>query len=142
MRRGRLLSRRTGLVEDPKNARVRCNKMIPGWEQSACDLNGNILYRLVRVIAKRPLRAFWERFPDAEGPLLAWFREVEKEHWGSPADVKRKYRHASIVGDRVVFNIKGNNYRLVVRINYELEVVYVRFVGTHEQYDEIDVREV
>ena len=72
----------------------------------------------------------------------AWFREGEKEHWGSPADVKRKYRHASIVGDRVVFNIKGDNYRLVIRINYELEVVYVRFVGTHEEYDEIDVREV
>ena len=96
----------------------------------------------VRVIAKSALRAFWKRFPDAEGPLLAWFREVEKEHWGSPADVKRKYRHASIVGDRVVFNIKGNNYRLVVRINYEFEVVYVRFVGTHAEYDEIDVKEV
>jgi len=101
-----------------------------------------MLHRHVRVIAKSTLRAFWERFPDAEGPLLAWFREVEKEHWGSPADVKRKYRHASIVGDRVVFNIKGNNYRLVIRINYEFEVAYVRFVGTHEEYDEIDVREV
>ena len=62
-----------------------------------------MLHRHVRVIAKSALRAFWERFPDAEGPLLAWFREVEKEHWQSPADVKRKYRHASIVGDRVVF---------------------------------------
>ncbi len=101
-----------------------------------------MLDRHVRVIAKSTLRAFWERFPDAEGPLLAWFREVEKEHWGSPADIKRKYRNASIVGDRVVFNIKGNNYRLVVRINYEFEVVYVRFVGTHEEYDEIDVKEV
>jgi mRNA interferase HigB len=96
----------------------------------------------VRVIAKSALRAFWQRFADAEGPLLAWFREVEKEHWRSPADVKQKYRHASIVGDRVVFNIKGNRYRLVVRINYALEVVFVRFVGTHEEYDRIDVREV
>ena len=96
----------------------------------------------VRVIAKSTLRAFWKRFPDAEGPLLAWFREVQKEHWSTPADVKRKYRHASFVGDRVVFNIKGNHYPLVVWINYEFEVVYVRFVGTHEEYDEIDVREV
>lgn len=96
----------------------------------------------VRVIAKSTLRAFWKRFPDAEGPLLAWFREVQKEHWGSPADVKRKYGRASIVGDRVVFNVKGNSYRLVVRINYEFEVVYVRFVGTHEEYDGIDVKEV
>ena len=96
----------------------------------------------VRVIAKSRLRVFWERFPDAEGALLAWFREVEKERWGSPADVKQKYRNASIVGDRVVFNIKGNRYRLVVRVNYEFEVAYVRFVGTHEEYDEIDVKEV
>lgn len=96
----------------------------------------------MRVIAKSTLRVFWARFPDAEGSLLAWFREMEKEHWGSPADVKRKYCNASIVGDRVVFNIRGNRYRLVVRVNYEFEVIYVRFVGTHEEYDEIDVREV
>src|SRR2546425_11801616 len=115
--------------------------MFPEREHSTCERNGNMLDRHVRVIAKRPLRAFWERFPDAEGPLLAWFREVEKEHWGSPADVKRKYRHASIVGDRVVFNIKGNNYRLVVRINYELEVVFVRFVGPHEEYDEMHLKD-
>jgi mRNA interferase HigB len=96
----------------------------------------------MRVIAKSTLRKFWERFPDAEGPLLAWFREVEKEEWQSPADVKRKYRNSSIVGERVVFNIKGNTYRLVVWINYPFNVVYVRFVGTHKEYDAIDVKEV
>jgi mRNA interferase HigB len=96
----------------------------------------------MRVIAKSTLRTFWERFPDAEGPLLAWFREVEKEDWVSPADVKRKYRSASIVGERVVFNIKGNTYRLVAWINYPFKVVYVRFVGTHKEYDAIDVKEV
>jgi mRNA interferase HigB len=96
----------------------------------------------MRIIAKRTLREFWELYPDAEDPLLAWYREVEKEDWTKPSQVKEKYRSASFVGDRVVFNIKGNDYRLVVRINYPYRVVYVRFVGTHEEYDEIDVQEV
>jgi mRNA interferase HigB len=96
----------------------------------------------MRVIAKSTLRRFWERFPDAEAPLLAWFREVQQEDWNSPADVKEKYRSASIVGERVVFNIKGNTYRLVVWINYPFKIVYVRFVGTHKEYDAIDVREI
>ena len=96
----------------------------------------------MRIIAKRTLREFWERYPDAEEPLLAWYREVEKEDWTKPSQVKDKFRSASFVGDRVVFNIKGNDYRLVVKINYPYRVVYVRFVGTHEEYDEIDVKEV
>ncbi len=97
----------------------------------------------MRIIAKRTLREFWERCPDAEDPLLAWYREVEKEDWSNPSQVKDKYRNASFVGDRrVVFNIKGNDYRLVVRINYPYRVVYVRFVGTHREYNEIDVEEV
>jgi mRNA interferase HigB len=96
----------------------------------------------MRVIAKRTLRQFWELYSDAEDPLLAWFREVEKEDWSNPAQVKEKYRSASFVGGRVVFNIKGNDYRLVVRINYPRRIVYVRFVGTHKEYDEIDVKEV
>lgn len=97
----------------------------------------------MRVIAKSTLQAFWRGHPDAEGPLLAWFREVEKEDWDSPAKVKAKYRSASIVGgNRVVFNIKGNDYRMVVKINYPYRVIYVRFVGTHAEYDKIDVEEV
>ena len=97
----------------------------------------------MRIIAKRALREFWERYPDAREPLLAWYREVEREDWDTPAKVKLKYRNASIVGgNRVVFNIKGNDYRLVVRINYAYRVVYVRFVGTHAEYDAIDVEEV
>jgi mRNA interferase HigB len=96
----------------------------------------------MRIVAKRTLREFWERYPDAEDPLLAWYREVEKEDWTKSSDVKDKFRSASFVGDRVVFNIKGNDYRLVVKINYPYRVVYVRFVGTHEEYDEIDVKEV
>jgi mRNA interferase HigB len=97
----------------------------------------------MRIVAKRALREFWKRYPDAEEPLLAWYREVEAEDWDTPAKVKAKYRNASVVGDnRVVFNIKGNNYRLVVKINYRYRVVYVRFVGTHPEYDAVDVEEV
>jgi mRNA interferase HigB len=97
----------------------------------------------MRIIAKRTLREFWKRHPDTEEPLLAWYREVEREDWDAPAKVKAKYRGASIVGDnRVVFNIKGNDHRLVVKINYPYRVVYIRFVGTHAAYDAIDVEEV
>jgi mRNA interferase HigB len=97
----------------------------------------------MRIIAKKTLREFWERHRNAEEPLLAWYREALKEDWDTPARVKAKYRNASIVGDnRVVFNIKGNHYRLVVKINYPARIVYVRFVGTHVEYDAIDVEEV
>jgi len=104
------------------------------WEQLIFEMS---------VIAKKRLREFWERHDEAKDPLLAWYREVEREDWDTPAKVKTKYRSASIVGDnRVVFNIKGNDYRLVVKINYPYRVVYVRFVGTHTEYDAIDVEEV
>ncbi len=97
----------------------------------------------MRIIAKRALREFWERHPDAEEPLLAWYREVEQADWDTPGMLKKKYGSASIVGDnRVIFNIKGNAYRLVVKINYRYRVVYVRFVGTHAEYDAVDVEEV
>jgi mRNA interferase HigB len=97
----------------------------------------------MRIISKRTLRAFWIRYPDAEQPLLAWYREVEKEDWEKPAQVKEKYRNASFLKDnRVVFNIKGNDYRLIVKINYPYRMVYVRFVGTHAEYDKIDAKEV
>ena len=97
----------------------------------------------MRIIAKKTLREFWERHPAAKGPLLAWYREVEREDWAKPTDVKAKYGTASIVGsERVVFNLKGNDYRLVVRINYAYRIVYVRFVGTHADYDTVDVEEV
>lgn len=97
----------------------------------------------MRIISKKPLREFWKRHPTAEAALRAWFREVEHADWDMPARVKERYRGASIVGsNRVVFNIKGNDYRLVVQINYPYRTVYVRFVGTHAEYDAIDVKEV
>lgn len=97
----------------------------------------------MRIIAKKVLREFYERYEDAKESLLSWYREVEKEDWDTPAKVKEKYRNASILADnRVIFNIKGNKYRLVVKIKYEYRMVYVRFVGTHAEYDVIDAEEV
>ena len=100
----------------------------------------------MRVIAKRTLRQFWESDPrhlDARQPLQAWFREVSRAEWGNPADIKAQYRSASVLPrDRVVFNIGGNKYRLVVWIRYVSHTVYVRFVGTHAQYDTIDARTI
>lgn len=94
----------------------------------------------MRVIAKRTLREFWERYPDAEQPLTAWHFEAENADWQKPSDIKALYSHASILKDsRVVFNIHGNTYRLVVKINYDYKIVYIRFVGTHKEYDKIDV---
>ena len=97
----------------------------------------------MRVIAKKALREFWLRHPDTEDPLLAWYREVKQADWQTPAQLKARYPSASIVGDnRAIFNIKGNRYRLVVKINYQYRMVYIRFVGTHAEYDVIDVEEV
>ena len=100
----------------------------------------------MRVIALSTLRAFWETnpaFADAREPVLAWYRHVVEADWVAPADVKANFRSASILKDgRVVFNIAGNKYRLVVWINYGYRVVYVRFIGTHAQYDRIDAQTV
>ena len=97
----------------------------------------------MRVISKSKLRAFWETHPDAEGALRAWHAEAEAADWHRPADVKAKFGNASVLGgNRVVFSICGNKYRLVVRFNYAWQVAYTRFVGTHVEYDAIDVEAV
>ena len=100
----------------------------------------------MRIIAKRTLRAFWEsepKYTDAQGPLEAWHEETKKADWTTPQELKAQFGNASILKDnRVVFNIKGNDYRLVVKINYPYRVVYIRFVGTHAQYDDIDVETI
>ena len=98
----------------------------------------------VRIISRKTLRDFWGRpgRRDSEGPLRAWFAEVRQAAWRTPADVKAAHRNASFVGgDRVVFNVGGNKYRLVVAVKYSAQTVFVRFVGTHADYDEIDARE-
>ena len=97
----------------------------------------------MRVISRRRLREFWQSRPDSEGSLKAWFAEAKAAAWKTPADVKAHYGSASILKNgRVVFNVCGNKYRLVVRVNYDYAVVYVRFVGTHHDYDAIDAETV
>jgi mRNA interferase HigB len=97
----------------------------------------------VRVIAVATLRDFWQKHPDAEQPLKAWFEEATKASWSQPSDIKAQYRSASVLKNRrVVFNIKGNEYRLIVAIAYRLQVVYVKFVGTHTAYDAVDAHTV
>lgn len=100
----------------------------------------------MRVIALSTLKAFLDRspgYPDAREPVMAWYRQVKSADWAAPADVKRAVRSASILKDgRVVFNIAGNKYRVVVWINYPYRVMYIRFIGTHRQYDKIDAQTV
>ena len=95
------------------------------------------------IISKRMLREFWQRYPDSAGALKAWHAEVKEAEWTSPADIKARFGSASILKDcRVVFNICGNKYRLIVKINYEHQVVRIRFVGTHKEYDAIDAERI
>jgi len=97
----------------------------------------------MRIIARRTLREYWERYPPAEQPLKAWFREAATANWASPVDVKRRCRHASILkSNLLVFNIGGNKYRLVAQINYDFRIIYIRFVGSHEAYDKVDAETV
>lgn len=97
----------------------------------------------MRIIARRTLREFWEKYPDAEQPLKVWYREVKQANWKQSTDVKALYRHASFVGnDRVVFNIKGNKYRLIAAVDYRFGIVYIRFIGTHKDFDDVDAATV
>lgn len=100
----------------------------------------------MRIIALSTLKHFWEASPqyaDAIEPILAWYRHALKADWEAPADVKADFGNASILRDgRVVFNIAGNKYRLVVWINYPYRIMYVRFIGTHAQYDAIDAQTI
>ncbi|MFN0040997.1 MAG: type II toxin-antitoxin system HigB family toxin [Burkholderiales bacterium] len=100
----------------------------------------------MRVIALSTLRSFWSgksAYADVREPVLAWYRHVLRADWSTPSDVKRDFGTASILRDgRAVFNIAGNRYRLVVWINYPYRVVYVRFIGTHSQYDKIDAQTI
>jgi mRNA interferase HigB len=93
----------------------------------------------MRIIARKTLRAFWESHPDAQQALQAWYHDVKRANWKTPGDIKSVYRSASVIGqNRVVFNIKGNKYRLVVAIAYPFGIVFIRFIGPHKEYDKID----
>lgn len=97
----------------------------------------------MHIIALSTLRVFWGKHPDAEIPLRAWYALAKRADWKTPSAIKAAYRNASFTANRrVVFNIKGNDYRLVVAVHYDRGLMYVRFVGTHRQYDRINVEAI
>jgi len=97
----------------------------------------------MRVIDRSTLTTFWQQHVDAEGPLKAWFAEAKKATWQTMADIKQQYRSASIIdSERVVFNIGGNKYRLVVKFWFPGQTIWIKFIGTHKEYDTIDVTEL
>ncbi|MBI5323991.1 MAG: type II toxin-antitoxin system HigB family toxin [Ignavibacteriae bacterium] len=97
----------------------------------------------MRIIARNTLKIFWTNNHDAEQPIKAWFAEAEKSSWKSPNEIKDKYKSASIITNkRVVFNIKGNKYRLVVDIEYRLGIVFIIWIGSHKDYDKLDIKEI
>jgi len=86
----------------------------------------------MRIISRKIVREFSQRYPDAKKPLDAWYADTKRSNWRSPTDIKEVYKNASIVANnRVVFNIKDNDYRLVAAINYQFSILYIRFIGTH-----------
>ncbi len=99
----------------------------------------------MRIIAFRALRDFFEKpeYGDSEASLRAWYHDAKTAEWKSSNDLKQQCKNACIVGEgRVVFNIKGYSYRLVVAIDYDFQVIFIRFIGTHEQYDKIDAKNI
>lgn len=97
----------------------------------------------MRVISRKTLPQFWTEHSDAEQPLKAWFREVRQTYWCSPNELKQDFPTASILSsNRVVFNIKGNKYRLIAMINFDYGQLFIRFVGTHAEYDKIDATQI
>ena len=97
----------------------------------------------MRIIAIKTLKSYWEESPQAKQALLAWYEEAEIAEWNNPNELKMQYGNASVVTDkRVVFNIHGNSYRLVVDIEYRLKIVFVVWFGSHAQYDNVDVKKL
>ncbi len=99
----------------------------------------------MRIVSRATLKSFWEqkKYKDSEQPLKAWFDESKYADWKSPHDIKEMYRNASFVGNnRVVFNIHGNKYRLIVAINYTFSMCYIRFIGTHAEYDKVNAETI
>ena len=107
--------------------------------KSGKDLSLNCM----RVISKKTLREFWERHSQSEQALKSWYHEAMMANWSGPHDVKSEYPSVSILGDnRLVFNINGNSFRLVVKINYDYQLIWIRFVGTHAAYDKVDAKTI
>ena len=99
----------------------------------------------MRIISKKTLKDFYEqsKYIDSKSSLEAWYKEVLKLDWNNPNEVKEMYRSASIIGnEKVVFNIAGNKYRLIVTINYHAKIVFIKFIGTHKQYDKVNMEDL
>lgn len=97
----------------------------------------------MRVIAKKILRDFWEIHPDSEQQLKAWYQETSSAEWANSNDIKVEYPSASFLADnRVIFNIKGNHYRLIVKINYTYQMIWIRFIGTHASYNKVNAKTI
>lgn len=97
----------------------------------------------MRIISRSTLVRFWKKYADAEQPLKSWFDEANNAKWNSPNELKKQYRNASIINNkRVVFNIKGNDYRLVVDVEYKMGIIFIVWVGTHIEYDKIKIMEI
>jgi mRNA interferase HigB len=140
---------RDHLRQEPRAGNPHAGICAGGAEQSASlprppyllivPNTGALYNSRIRIIALKTLRLFWEQHPDARQALQAWYRDTNRATWTMPADISNVYRNASFVGNnRVVFNIRGNQYRLVVAINYAHSIVYIRFIGSHQDYDKID----
>ncbi len=97
----------------------------------------------MRVLAKKILREFWEKNPDTTEQLKSWYQEATKSQWPNPNFIKSEFPNARIISNnRVIFNIKGNQYRLVVKVNYKYQMIYIRFIGTHDAYDKLDMKTI
>jgi mRNA interferase HigB len=97
----------------------------------------------MKIVSIKILKEFWANFPDSEQHLKAWVDEVKQAKWQQPADIKDKYRSASILKNRrIVFNIKGNDYRLIVSVACHFGAVYIKFIGSHKQYDAVDAETI
>ena len=97
----------------------------------------------MRVVAKSTLKKFWLKNPDAEKPLLSWYKLISESIWRNPGELKQDISNASVVGDnRIVFNIKGNDYRLITYIDFKFCIVFILWIGTHKQYDKIDAKTI
>ena len=109
---------------------------------SGTFINFDKTYKL-RVIAKKILRDFWEIHPDSEQQLKAWYQETSSAEWANSNDIKVEYPSASFLADnRVIFNIKGNHYRLIVKINYTYQMIWIRFIGTHASYNKVNAKTI
>ena len=115
--------------------------------KTTCPISGTFLRFVkilnLRIIAKKILRDFWKEHQDSEQQLKAWYQETSKAEWTNPNKIKLEYPSASFLAEnKVVFNIKGNHYRMIIKINYDYQMILIRFIGTHAEYDKINAKTI